>query len=440
MQLPSRSRAVLLVATLGACQQLDDADTTQASLKTSDYYTLDQQRADLAARDADRKAAYVKDLRAQTAPADWIAYAYHGNIVDANFDPVLLDAPTIDAIQQSIYDRLYPGAGKAATAKYGDIAKLFAAQGLNPRERAEARETALDGLLSVATQAQVESLKWRVEILRGGIASLLWQYTISPAVLEWIRSHGIPVWTPPPGKDYIDACRAQGVPIPPDWPDPQWYRQGELAFNFLNSVHVDVHTYTDPSRPDYAGICYALPRTALDGTLTFIGMICQNHLNGKACFWDNVQRDNSRRLYPADYPLRIGYIGDGYTLSETCTDCHRGDNVFNIHPGTTLDVDRGWTSALTRFSPIGRPGYANPPPISLAPPPSGQRACNGCHSLPRVSASYCSSVLEPAARYTMPEGWMFEPVAMTAGWTPGPVRADYDAHIAALRTACATAP
>jgi hypothetical protein len=33
-----------------------------------------------------------------------------------------------------------------------------------------------------------------------------------------------------------------------------------------------------------------------------------------------------------------------------------------------------------------------------------------------------------------------EPVAMTAGWTPGRVRADYAVHITALRTACATAP
>jgi hypothetical protein len=440
MQLPSCSRAILVAAALGACQP-DDTDTSQAPLQAEGYYTLDQQRADMAKRDAERKAAYIPGLRAQIAPADWIQYAYHGDAVDANFDPVVLAPPTIDAIQQSIYDRVYPSAGKEATAKYGDIAKLFAAQGLNPRERAEARQTVLDGLLTVANQAQAETLRWRVDVVRGGIASHAWQHSLSPSVLEWIARHGIPVWTPPPGHDYIEACRAQGVPIPPNWPDPDWwYLQGELAFNFLGSYRVEVHTYTDPSMPDHAGICYALPRTDADGEVRFLGIICQNNTNGKACFWDNILRDNSRRLLAADYPLRIGHIGDGYTLTETCTSCHRGDNVFNLHPGTALDVDRRWTRALTRFSPIARPGFSNPPPISLASPPSGQRACNGCHSLPALSRNYCVSVLTPASRLTMPENWMIDGVGRTAGWDPGTVRPDFNAHISALRTACATAP
>jgi hypothetical protein len=438
MQLPSWSRAILIAAALGACHV--DTDTSRAALESSDY-TLEHQRADMAKRDAERKAAYVPGLRAQTAPADWIAYAYHGSVVDANFDPVVLDAPTIDAIQQSIYDRLYPTAGKHATDKYGDIAKLFDAPGLNPRERAEARQTALVGLLTVASQAQAETLQWRVQVVGGGIAAYPWQYTLSPSVIAWILRHGIPVWTPPPGNDYIEACRAQGVPTPPDWPDDAlWYPEGELAFNFLGSHRVEVHTYLEPSVPDPRGICYALPRTDADGQVRFLGIICQSNETGKACFWDNILRDNSRRLLAADYPLRIGHIGDGFTLTETCTDCHRGDNVFLLHPGTALDVDRRWTRTRTRFSPIARPSFTNPPPISLASPPSGQRTCNSCHSIPAVSRRYCASVLAPASRFTMPENWMFDGVGRTSGWDPGTVRPDFDAHIAALRTACATAP
>lgn len=177
MQLPSssRTRRVFLLAMLGACHSLDDTSTNEPSVKAADWFTLDAQRTAVATRDAVRKQAYVPNLRAQIAAADWIAYDYHGDIVDANFDPVVLDAQTIDTIQVSMFDRLYPTTGKAAIDKYSkDLAKLFEAAGLNPREQAEARATAIDGLLSVASDAQISSLRWRADVIRGGIASISW--------------------------------------------------------------------------------------------------------------------------------------------------------------------------------------------------------------------------------------------------------------------------
>lgn len=424
-------RYPLILTLLAACSTVDDT-TTQTAAQTAHPFSLDDQRAAVAARDAERKAAYVPNLRSKIAPVEWIAHAYHGLVTDANFDPLVFDAAIIDAIQTSIFDELYPSTAQAAMAKYGeDLAVLFAAKNTNPRERAEARATAIDGLLSVASPEQIERLRWRADVVRGGIAETPWQYKISEAVLEWIRTYGISIWTPPPGQAYLDECAAQGVPIPPDWPSDEWRSQGVLAFTFLGR-ETHVFTYRDPASPN-DGICFALPRYETDGALALNGIICQNKLNGKACFWDNITRDNTRRLGRADYPLRIGSIGDGYTLAENCTSCHRGDNVFNIHPGTALDQPD--TAAFERYTPIGRDYFINPPPLAMPVVPAGQQSCTGCHTLPSLGSQYCSSVLAPAARVTMPKRTT-ETMWRPAGWPPGTLRADYSTHINWLKDAC----
>lgn len=99
-----------------------------------------------------------------------------------------------------------------------------------------------------------------------------------------------------------------------------------------------------------------------------------------------------------------------------------------------------WTSALVRYSPIGKPEFVNPPPLALPAVAPDQRKCTGCHTLPMVSRSYCDSVLAPAALFTMPAGFMFEPSRAAAGWPPSAIRSDYRAHIDALTAACAGAP
>ncbi|MEO8706995.1 MAG: hypothetical protein ABI867_43610 [Kofleriaceae bacterium] len=427
-------RFPILFTCLAACAA-EDLTTTQAAV--TETFSLADQKAAVAERDARRKAAYVPNLRSQTKPVDWLFVAYHGQVIDKNFDPVVLDAQTIDTIQVSIFDELYPSLGAKAKAKYGkDLAVLFAAKDTNPYERAEARATAIDGLLAVASATQLERMRWRNDTLRGGIAQYAWQYTLSPSVLEWIRTHGIPVYTPPPGQAYIDACAAQGVPIPPDWPDEDnWHEEGTLAFTFLGG-DTHVYTYRDPWRPT-DGICFALPRYNEDGSLRVNGIICQNKATGKACFWDNITRRTedvpARRLGIADYPLRIGTISDGYSLAENCTECHRGDNVFNIHPGTLLDQPD--TGVAIRYSPIGRAAFMNPPPLVLPALPPGSESCGFCHSLPSLSSQYCSSVLEDAARVTMPKSRGETPWT-PAGWPPTILRPEYESHVRLLSSAC----
>jgi len=425
-------RSPILFACLAACGAVDTS-TTQSAV--TDTFSLAEQKAAVADRDARRKATYNPSLRSQTKPVDWLFVAYHGQVIDQNFEPVVLDIKTIDAIQVSIFDELYPSLGAAATAKYGkDLAVLFAAKDLNLHERAEARATAIDGLLTVASAAQIDRMRWRNDTLRGGIDQVPWEYTISPAVLAWIRSHGIPVYTPPPGQAYIDECVAQSVPIPPDWPSDDWTEEGTLAFTFLGG-DTHVYTYRDPFHPD-DGICFALPRYAPDGALTVNGIICQSKHTGRACFWDNLTRETPvRRIGTADEPLHIGAIQDGYTLSENCTNCHRGDNVFNIHPGTYLDQPDTGVDFPLRYTPIGSPGFINPPPLVLPALPPGNRSCVSCHSLPSLSRSYCASVLEDAARVTMPrqtDEMVWEP----AGWPPMIQRPEYAGHVSFLASAC----
>ena len=93
---------------------------------------------------------------------------------------------------------------------------------------------------------------------------------------------------------YMADCRAQGVPIPPDWAETgtSWVDQGNLNTNgggtnlLQGPVDAHVWTYTDPN---VRGACVALPRE--DGSPgSLAGIICQSATTGKACFWDNQRK------------------------------------------------------------------------------------------------------------------------------------------------------
>lgn len=199
---------------------------------------------------------------------------------------------------------------------------------------------------------------------------------------------------------YMAACRAQGVPIPPDWAETgtAWVNQGNLntsggGTNLLQGA-VDAHvwTYTDPN---VRGACVALPRgDGRPGSLA--GIICQG-ASGKACFWDNQPRtDPNLILGWRGRKLVISELVDG-TLFATggnvggpCTTCHSGNNVFLMSPDdpTWAKVLRGplnggpsggqFTTQVDsgRYIPLPvAPNWVNP----LAP---GGNCGAGCHELP----------------------------------------------------------
>jgi hypothetical protein len=200
---------------------------------------------------------------------------------------------------------------------------------------------------------------------------------------------------------YMADCRAQGVPIPPDWAETgtAWVNQGNLNTNGggtnLLQGPVDAHiwTYTDPS---VRGACVALPRE--DGSPgSLAGIICQSATTAKACFWDNQRKtDPTNILGWRGQRLVISELVDGVNFAAggnvggRCTNCHSGNNVFLISPD-----DPTWAKVLRgplnggpsggQFTTQVASGRYTPLPVAtnwINGVASGANCGAGCHELP----------------------------------------------------------
>lgn len=234
---------------------------------------------------------------------------------------------------------------------------------------------------------------------------------------------------------YQKRCTDAGVPIPPALTatgkdgKPLWMDNGALnnALNFdlvvnradpgdISSTTTRVLTYTDPTT---GGLCIALPRAdKTSGKVFALGIICQSKPVGgagkqtaSACFFDNKDIATGKGIvltldkYDA---TQIGKFQGGDQLKENCTQCHRGNNAFQIIPDTPEDVDTGFLMSSTkkddqtnRYTPIGQPGWVNPPgcgamftiggtKYTFSPPGTG---CQRCHSIPRITVGYCQLLI-----------------------------------------------
>lgn len=231
--------------------------------------------------------------------------------------------------------------------------------------------------------------------------------------------------TPAPGDDYIASCRANDVPIPPDWPDERWVARGELPFvfaKFPDAKTNEVYTFEDPSGK---GVCYALVRKNHNSYFEAVGIICQSRKTGKACFWDNVIPGPrvDERIRGQEIKLDMRRIGNGSNLRQNCTECHRGAKVFLIHPDTPLSAIKA-TKPKERYNPIGQVDWINPPPMEH----KGSGACSQCHELPEPTKHYCG-LLKQAAERTMPSR------ANPAGWDNP--RSEFKNAIEKLKKRCA---
>lgn len=234
---------------------------------------------------------------------------------------------------------------------------------------------------------------------------------------------------------YIEQCRAQSVPIPPDWGDAKWQLQGTLdsKYTFAGDPTniTQVWAYGDPS-----GTCMALPRRdKITNEIDLLGIICQSS-TGAACFWDNIDRETGKRLTgAAGEKFRIDSIKDGANVAENCTNCHRGYNVFIIHPGTALDIEAKFAiDPVNRYVPLsGQATWGNPGPLINV----GTKPCATCHEIPELGqdtntdptlqSAYCK-ILERVVNSTMPS------LEAPAGWaTPVP---KFAPHVDLLREKC----
>jgi hypothetical protein len=234
----------------------------------------------------------------------------------------------------------------------------------------------------------------------------------------------------------MKQCADAGVPLPPKWGDDRWVKQGNLPTDktFASSAPTtEVWTYRSAEPP---GICYALPR--IDGkppTIQLLGQICQGTQSGKACFWDNIDgkkplipdpKDPTKQIpnrVPVDNNSGPTNMAGADTMEldegEQCTGCHRGENVFLIHPGTKLqrrptdpcskdgdfdmppdDRPTDTSKKPAFYEPIA-PKFTNPKNEPLQPELTN-KACVMCHQIPSLTPGYCSTVLLPFIAKEMP--------------------------------------
>ena len=140
------------------------------------------------------------------------------------------------------------------------------------------------------------------------------------------------------GLEYIESCRAEGVPVPDllfDESDSRWTNAGYLEESITSPKFdtdpergIELWVFADEAVP---GMCLAVKRKwpSPPGSGHF-DLICLGVETNKACFFESRDMDNETNL---DSAVDISAIDAGETLfSSPCTRCHAGENPFIVHP------------------------------------------------------------------------------------------------------------
>lgn len=351
----------------------------------------------------------------EVAPPD-IATSAHGVLLDSAGRPLAGDEAGILALQDQLVAALAAASGETIEAP----ADLSVAERIVAVRRLTAEILAADPSL---------------EVEYGPTAELLHTASLEFAAIGEGEDE-LPI--PPMSLvSYVDQCRMNGVPIPPDWPSPLWQRMGELPTNVALldiSAKILVYKYQDPAVP---GLCVTLPRTDASENIGTMGFICQSSVTGKACFWDNRYPSTGGLITGPLATTRIAIDGgmrNGDTLSENCTDCHRGENVFLFHPNTplsgpVLDPISGGRSPVW-YSPVSAQGWTNPP--AFRPRGPSNTSCTNCHAIGNLSPTFCSVVIESAADLSMPPA-----PDVPVGWWSDAAQTTHPADLTEIADVCA---
>ena len=380
---------------------------------------------------------------------------YHGMVLDRNQREI---PPTIDNVSfvlRRFTEALASRSSSTANARLVDMLRTAPSPEMDKTDELLRSVAIGRWLLQDPDLPQKELLEpmlgalevWATIPTREGIDVQLRNNTRLRGVLAAmnlkLREANVLEETPPTTTPYMEECRAAQVPIPPDWGDERWKFQELL--NQKDSFVLDadkstaeVWTFTDPDVP---GLCVGLPRRSnTTHDIGLFGIICQSDTTGKACFWDNVSRENNERLPSEESEhMKIATIHDGTMITENCTNCHRGENVFVIHPRTAVDLSGEFDTKpqVDWYTPIPdqtqRKTWGNPGPMK------GLTKCNGCHEIPELAADnndlsnnprekspYCR-ILAQVVENKMPPG-------DAAGWkNPRP---PHDVDVNFLRKQC----
>lgn len=356
-----------------------------------------------------------------------IAIAYHGMLLDERLQEIKLDRSSIEKMQDSMVHSLLEEGDEGARKRNGAfVYEALNSFSLENDERVIIKNGVIGRLIDQLPYEKAHlKYNWPYKLLRERSYEFIRipQFEeLRPEIRELITTIGIWVHVRPLRalEGYIRDCGANKVPIAPDWGSPGWQFRGDLdpPYNFIGSGLTKVYTYNDAN-----GVCFALPRS----NSGLMGIICQSEVTGRACFWDNIDAATGARINWETSPVVIANLKNGSDLVENCTVCHRGKNVFLIHPGSALQVPSLDTDPGVRYTPLGQVGWRNLGPLSN---PNLAR-CTSCHELPEVGSTYCEQILRTAADRTMPS------VSSPAGWdSPS---ATYSSDINSLKNSCATA-
>lgn len=401
-----------------------------------------------------------------------IAHVYHGGaVIDASMRHRTFTDKAVPGILANSASML---AKQAGIDRSDDIAKIRAdlrQQGLlSPRVDAALYGAVIDAAMAKGGRKFAAEYGWKVDYLRIVALGLPDDRTIKvPAVIErlaryqWLRdfrfdpSRWLRDWTiriPTDAERYRADCDREAVPLPPDWNRGGWTRQSvgsltevpqALLFLALGNP-VEVWASNDRGR----GACIALPRWGPGKASATLGIICQSRTTGKACFWDNRPHAGGAKFTLAEMNSNsvINDWVNGHDAALVgggkCVQCHRGGNVFLIHPDTPLALlaPAFQTNPAVRYTPLTALGWTNPAATAVPALGAGQQSCAGCHEVGNTSVekgSYCA-FLRMAANREMPG-----PGASRAGWgtTVPPdiaTRPQFVDMIAFLKTQCGTSP
>lgn len=342
--------------------------------------------------------------------ADQIVAVGHGEALLSNGRYVTPDEDFVRAAQAHYISRLRDEASADVQAKF-------------EREKVELqREAEESGDSAIATDGKL--IHWLLDTVRPRDAdrvAMISNYLLYAAGQE-VESYGI-TETSTQGAKYMADCIAAGVPRPPDWgtTGPKgWNKEGALpleqSFIGKDTLGADIYTYKSESP---RGICFALPRYQAvrneanqptgERYVSLLGIICQGNDTSRACFWDNSKdrRLPTTGIYPiVDSEEEPGKFASGGDLELSkfkavggeCTDCHRGENVFIVHPKTRLNqLDHLYAKGWVR--PLVHPNWhQNRKPsrkLDAVPVSSNEGSCVSCHSkeegkrFGQLDSAYC---------------------------------------------------
>ena len=279
------------------------------------------------------------DILASGDP-DQIAHSGHGMVFDAKMRRIMITDKSLLAMQETLFHRLKVDAADTDPA----LIKQLSSGNLTSAEHFWLRGAQINSLLAKRGDPDSQRLM-RINLLLLQNSWRSFDLRLNSTMMERIRELLGPLVLPGEKTDYMERCRAAGVPVPPDFSttSAEWQDQGALVTNLLEpGVYAGVFTYHDPK---IRGACVALPRG--DGTAgSAAGIICQSAETGAACFWDNLLRSGGPTAAPLGWrntTLRIANLQDGDNLADNCTRCHSGNNVYLVSPD-----DPTWGRLLRR--------------------------------------------------------------------------------------------